>query len=242
MSAFDDFLETFASADLNVLVRQTIEQGRKRPVAAPQTPPKAKQKARPQQQAAAQPANDADESDDATEPPSPTAPASSSGSNQRAAEPHAAAPQLPVQGAAPAAALLQDMQARIADVERRLHNSSRGGRNRLYYEIRQMYGEEVARPFFKETPVSTTWWAEAPPLSAVNPPPAPPPRVAPRFIPPTPPPPPSSKPPPPWALPVRPPPPPSYPPPPWALRQQQQQQPQQTQQQNVQQRGYQGAE
>ena len=83
------------------------------------------------------------------------------------------------------------IEARIKELERKQHNSTRGGRNRLYYEIRAKYGEAHAKAFFVPLEIKASevnppplpklggsWWAETIPKAAFVPPPPPPPPAA----------------------------------------------------------------
>jgi hypothetical protein len=40
------------------------------------------------------------------------------------------------------------LETRVKELERKVHNSQRGGRNRLYYEVRLKFGEAAAKPFY----------------------------------------------------------------------------------------------
>jgi len=98
---------------------------------------------------------------------------------------------------------LADLEPRIKELERKLHNSGRGGRNRLYYEILHSYGPNIAKQFYRPkgatsvrptvtvpappppvVPVARRWWAEntiawppPPPVRRPTPPAYPPPQV-----------------------------------------------------------------
>ena len=239
MDAFDGFLQSYGNADFTVLLRQTIAEqnqqpsassnaGRRRPASPPNPPSRPKAKARPSEQVPVNAESEADVEYDPwhyspTEAPSPVM------ANDSAVDPRIAASTVEPPRAAPKPPAVppSNVMERIAELERKVHNSGRGGRNRLYYEIRMNYGEEHTRAFWRPpAPTSnasdaSTWWAEQ---SSPNPPPPPPPRttLGPGQI--APPPPPAVRPaaPPPAVQPVAPPPA-IYPTPPWVVRQQQHQ-------------------
>jgi len=65
---------------------------------------------------------------------------------------------------------LADLEPRIKELERKLHNSGRGGRNRLYYEILHSYGPDIAKQFYRPrgaTSVRPTVTVPAPPPPVV---------------------------------------------------------------------------
>jgi hypothetical protein len=130
MDAFDNFLQTYASKDLQVLVSeeaaraQQVEQRKRQRPVSPKQPPK--QKARPAVRP--DPADDG-ESDD-TEPPDviPEAVASSDPSPSPD---------------------MKEVMEKLADLTKKVHNQGRGGRNRIYYEILNTYGPKAAAPFWR---------------------------------------------------------------------------------------------
>lgn len=83
------------------------------------------------------------------------------------------------------------LETRVKELERKQHNRSRGGRNRLYYEVKLKFGEAAAKPFYvPEELKATEVTAPPPPAFACNsraetlppqvppPPPPPPSRVS----------------------------------------------------------------
>lgn len=177
---FDDFLKTFGNKDLEILVREsaTSAKGKKRPI----SPVKSKPAVKARQPAA--------EVDSPVSPPTPEQPATSSSSTPKATSSTSTSN--------------LGFEDRLKELERKVHNQGRGGRNRLYYEILTKYGQDAARPFFvppgAQAPIGLT--PNALNLSAINPPP-PPAKVAP-----CPPPPSNIYAPPPWLSPQPMPPPP----------------------------------
>jgi hypothetical protein len=100
----------------------------------------------------------------ATTEPNPTLPVAASGC-QPAACPAKAAPK-PAAKAAVAAAKspeapyqpikekLEEKDAEIAYLKRRLHNSQRGGRNKVYYKILATHGQQAADKFWNPPPAA----------------------------------------------------------------------------------------
>ena len=85
------------------------------------------------------------------------------------------------------------LTAAIQDIQRRVHNSERGGRNALYWQVRKQYGEEAARHLYiPGTPSTSKVLQELKPTEVTTPPPPTVPVAASRgFVPPPPPPPPT---------------------------------------------------
>jgi hypothetical protein len=173
--SFDDFLVTYGSGDLQVLMSRqaSLPNRRQRPV-SPEQPPR---HTRPRLEV--EPADELQ--DDATEPPSPI---------EIPSLPAASVPLLSqAQVTAETADHLEDVTiaARLAELERKVHNRGRGGRNRLYYEVLAKYGVEKAKAFYVPSPPllkasevnpppprQMTWWAETLPARVPPPPPPPP--------------------------------------------------------------------
>ena len=85
-----------------------------------------------------------------------------------------------------------DLEARVKELERKQHNSLRGGRNRLYYEVKLKFGEAAAKSFYVPEELNAAevtappppsfacnWWAETLPARVPPPPPPPPSRASP---------------------------------------------------------------
>ena len=153
MDRCDEFLQTFGNADLQVLLNNLPTDDPLPGSRRPRSPiPAPRRSTRPRL------VEVADEWDDnVTEPPSPLeVPARSAV--------RAATTEEPVTLDTASRVLDVTLAARVAEVERKIHNQTRGGRNKLYYEIRAKYGPEKAAAFY--SPAAT-------PLSPneVNPPP-----------------------------------------------------------------------
>jgi hypothetical protein len=78
-----------------------------------------------------------------------------------AARPLTAAPALVTPKAAeqpffPAKRLLEEKEAELDYYKRRLHNSQRSGRNKVYYAMLNKYGAEVAKQYWVPPPESSS--------------------------------------------------------------------------------------
>jgi hypothetical protein len=157
MDRFDEFLQTFGNADLQVLLNNfpadVPRPGSRRPRSPTTLPPRRSTRARL--------TDVADQLDDnATEPPSPFEIPSSTV--------RAATTESPVTDET--ASRLHDLtlSARVSECERKIHNASRGGRNKLYYEILAKYGHEKAKAFYIPATTPLTPAAVNPPPKAVS--------------------------------------------------------------------------
>jgi hypothetical protein len=69
----------------------------------------------------------------------------------KAAVAAAKSPEAPYQ---PIKEKIEEKDAEIAYLKRRLHNSQRGGRNKVYYKILATHGKEAADKFWKPPPAA----------------------------------------------------------------------------------------
>lgn len=142
--SFDSFLVAYSNPDLEVLLSRSAPpaRGSRRPV-SPQAGPSSTRPRFEVQAADVVP-------DDQTEPPSPE--------YDLLEEPRRD------QTSSAAVEEADGLAKRVAEVERKMHNALRGGRNRMYYEILHKYGPEKAKAFYVAPEIRP---------SDVNPPPAP---------------------------------------------------------------------
>lgn len=160
--SFDDFLQAYSNTDLEVLIRTVHGEQPKPGVKRPRTPERPPRR----------------------EEPKPDNEAAPSTSGEAISQEEAKPPELGQQDMDHMMAAT--FESRLREVERKQHNSTRGGRNKLYYEVKQKYGDAAAKPFFvppglkpedivpPPTPVLPgKWWAEAPPIRVPPPPPPP---------------------------------------------------------------------